>query len=44
MREYEETIVYNELYKRDLVAKNKALLAKEAEANYKRNERNLVLE
>ena len=44
MRDYEEELVYNELYKRDLLNKNKQQLAKEADADYKRQERNLVLE
>lgn len=44
MKDYEETLVYNELYKRDLLKKNRELLAKEAEEQRKIQERNHVLE
>lgn len=44
MKDYEETLVYNELYKRDLLKKNRELLAKETEEQRKVQERNIVLE
>ena len=44
MRDYEEELVYNELYKRDLLKKNKENMAKEAEHQRKVAERNRVLE